>query len=110
MHRTLIVDRLEPDRRPDVAAAFAESDRTELPRLVGVRARSLFTFHGLYLHLIETDRDPTPVLHDLRDHPLFADVNAKLGRHVSAYHRDWREPADAMAQEFYHWSPDGDAR
>ena len=110
MHRTLIVARLEPDRRPDVAAAFAESDRTELPRLVGVRARSLFTFHGLYLHLIETDRDPTPVLRDLHHHPLFADVNAKLGRHVTAYHPDWHEPADAMAQQFYHWSRDGDAR
>jgi cyclase len=110
MHRTLIVARLAPGRRREVAEAFAESDRTDLPRLVGVRARSLFTFHDLYLHLIESQRDPRPVLRELRDHPLFVDVNTKLGRHVTAYHPDWREPGDAMAREFYRWTPDGDRR
>ena len=110
MHRTLIVARLAAGRRQDVAEAFAESDRTELPWLVGVRARSLFTFHDLYLHLIESDRDPRPVLPELRDHPLFVDVNTKLSRHIAAYSPHWREPRDAMAEEFYHWSANGDPR
>ncbi len=104
MHRTLIVARLEPGRSHDVAQVFAESDRTELPHLVGVSARSLFTFHDLYLHLIESDGDPTPALGRVREHPLFTDVSAKLGRYVTAYHPDWHEPKDAMAREFYHWS------
>jgi cyclase len=110
MHRTLIVARLEPGRSHEVARVFADSDQTELPHLVGVSARSLFTFHDLYLHLIESDRDPTPGLREVRDHPLFTDVNTKLSRYVTAYSPDWREPKDAMAREFYHWSSEGSRR
>src|SRR5690242_4333496 len=54
-HRTLIVARLRTGREADVAAAFAASDRSELPHLVGVTSRSLFTFHDLYFHLISSD-------------------------------------------------------
>jgi cyclase len=104
MHRTLIVARLTPGRAADVAKAFAESDRTELPRLVGVAGRSLFSFHDLYFHLIESERDPRPDLAQVRDHPLFVGINQKLAPHISAYSPDWRGPEDAMAQEFYRWS------
>ena len=107
MHRTLIVARLAPDRSGEVARVFAESDRTELPRLVGVQARSLFTFDEVYVHLIESERDPGPAIRAVRDHPLFVDVTDRLARHVTPYRPDWREPGDAMAQEFYHWSADG---
>lgn len=104
MHRTLIVARLAPGTSEQVAQVFAESDQTELPHLVGVRARTLFTFHDLYFHLIESTVDPTGPLRRVREHPLFTDVNTKLSRYVCAYSPDWREPADAMAREFYHWS------
>jgi cyclase len=101
--RTLIVARLEPGHRAEVAAAFTESDRTELPRLLGVTRRSLFTFHGLYFHLIESEEDLRPALADVRDNPLFTDINARLAAHVTPYHDGWRGPEDAMAQEFYRW-------
>jgi cyclase len=104
MHRTLIVARLETGHRDDVARVFAESDRTELPHLVGVAARTLFSYRGLYFHLIESEHDPAPALRGVRDHPLFIDVNTKLSRHITAYRLDWTEPADAVAAEFYHWS------
>jgi cyclase len=104
MHRTLIVARLEPDHCHDVARVFAGSDRTELPHLVGVVSRTLFSYQGLYFHLIESERDPAPALRGVRDHPLFIEVDTKLSRHVTAYRPDWKEPADAMAAEFYHWS------
>lgn len=103
MHRTLIVARLQPEHTDQVAEAFHESDRTELPRLLGVRARSLFSFHDLYFHLIESDQDLRPALAEHRTHPLFTGVSQRLAAHVTAYDPGWRGPADAMAEEFYRW-------
>jgi cyclase len=100
----LIVARIEPGHTADIAAAFTESDRTELPRLLGVTQRSLFSFHDLYFHLIESDRDLRPALAGVRDHPLFQDVNTRLAAHVTPYDPGWRRPEDAMAHEFYRWS------
>jgi cyclase len=103
MHRTLIVARMEPGRSHEVAEVFAQSDRTELPHMVGVWSRALYSFHGLYFHLIESELDPAVALGDVSGHPLFVDVNTKLSRHISPYDPGWREPRDAMAREFYRW-------
>lgn len=103
-HRTLIVARLEPGRQAQVAEAFAESDQTELPELVGVEARTLFTFHDLYFHLIESRQDPRTTLPAVREHPGWRDINERLAAHVRPYRPDWSGPADAMARPFYHWS------
>ena len=105
MHRTLIVARLASGRNEDVARAFAESDRTELPRLLGVTSRSLFSFHDLYFHLIESEQDLRSGLPAVRDNPLFSDLSARLADHIEAYDPGWREPRDAMAHEFYRWTP-----
>jgi cyclase len=105
MHRTLIVARLAQGGTEPVARAFAESDRTELPRLLGVTSRSLFSFHDLYVHLIETEDDLQPRLATVRESPLFTGLSATLAHHVSAYDPAWREPRDAMAHEFYRWTP-----
>jgi cyclase len=104
MHRTLIVARLKPGHNAQVADAFAESDSTELPRLVGVASRSLFSFHDLYFHLIESEVDLRPALGAVRDHPLFTGLSDRLSEFVTAYDPGWRGPQDAMAHEFYRWS------
>ncbi len=103
MHRTLIVARLTAGASQAVADAFAESDRTELPHLLGVSARSLLTYRDLYFHLIESDRDPRPALDEHRDHPLFTGISTQLRDYVAPYDPAWRQPADAMAHEFYRW-------
>ena len=103
MHRTLIVARLEPGRAGAVAEAFAESDATELPRMLGVKRRTLFRFHDLYFHLIESDGDLTEKLDKVRDHPLYQEINQRLARYVRPYDPNWREPKDAMAEPFYAW-------
>jgi cyclase len=103
-HRTLIVARLTPGHDQHVAEAFAESDRTQLPHLVGVSSRTLFTFHDLYFHLIESHRDPRVALPAVRDNPLWTEVNQRLAEHVVPYDAGWSQPSDAMAHEFYHWS------
>ncbi|KJK57416.1 TcmI family type II polyketide cyclase [Kitasatospora sp. NPDC056138] len=104
MHRTLIVARMKPESSEGIAEVFAESDRGELPQLVGVTARSLFQFGELYLHLIEADRPPGPSVAKYKDHPEFREVSDRLTAFVHAYDpATWREPKDAMAREFYRW-------
>lgn len=106
-HRTLIVARMNPADEQSVAEIFAESDSGELPHLVGVARRELFAFHGLYFHLIEAQESISAPLADVREHPLFVDVNAKLAKFISAYDpQTWRGPRDAMARSFYTWTPD----
>jgi cyclase len=106
MHRTLIVARLQPEDREQVAKIFNDSDSSELPAMVGVTRRTLFSFHGLYFHLVEADEDIRARLYGVREHPLFVDVNTKLAQYMRPYSPDWREPKDSMAEVFYSWSKD----
>lgn len=103
MHRTLIVARMNAADADGIAKVFAESDATELPHMIGVSRRTLFRFHGLYFHLAEADGDITPNLYRTRSHPLYKDINQKLGQYISPYDPNWREPKDAMATPFYSW-------
>jgi cyclase len=103
--RTLIVARMDPGDEPAVADIFTNSDAGELPRLLNVASRDLFSFHGLYFHLIETTGDLGTALPDIRENPLFIDIDSRLARYVTAYDPPtWRSPRDAMARHFYHWT------
>lgn len=105
MNRTLIVARMDPTDSEAVAKIFAESDASGLPGLVGVTHRALFSFHGLYMHLIESATDVATTLPKVRDNPLFREVNTRLASHIRPYDPSWREPKDAVAEQFYAWSP-----
>lgn len=107
-HRTLIVARIRPGSADDVAQVFADSDRGELPGLIGVSGRSLFQFGDLYMHLVEADTPPGPEVARHKDHPEFQGVSERLSPFVLPYDpATWREPKDAMAREFYRWERDG---
>ncbi|MDH2387888.1 TcmI family type II polyketide cyclase [Streptomyces sp. HNM0663] len=107
MGHTLIVARMLPGSAQDIAEVFEESDRGELPRLVGVSRRSLFQFGDVYLHLIESDQDPEPAIAKVAGHPEFRAVSERLSAYVTAYDpATWRSPKDAMARCFYHWERD----
>jgi cyclase len=105
MERTLIVARMSPERAAEVATIFAESDRSELPTLVGVRHRQLFRYgEDLYFHLIEAGPGTASAIADVRRHPLYVDINDRLSEHIRPYDAaTWRSPADAMATSFYSW-------
>ncbi|MFI0815233.1 TcmI family type II polyketide cyclase [Streptomyces sp. NPDC021098] len=105
MHRELIVARMKENAAQDIAAVFDESDRKgELPALIGVRGRSLFQFGDVYLHLIEADKPPGPAVARVTGHPEFRAISERLAAYVQAYDpATWREPKDAMANEFYRW-------
>ncbi|MFY1670506.1 TcmI family type II polyketide cyclase [Plantactinospora sp. WMMB334] len=103
MDRSLIVAKVVPAAEGQVAQIFADSDRSELPRLVGVRHRSLYRLHDLYVHLIETESPGPAAVENARRHPEFARVSERLAPHVTPYLATWRAPADAMARCFYRW-------
>ncbi|BDH03128.1 MULTISPECIES: TcmI family type II polyketide cyclase [Streptomyces] len=107
MHQGLIVARMAPGSAQDIAKIFAESDRGELPHLVGVRRRSLFQFGDVYMHLVESDTDPAPAIAKVAGHPEFRGISERLSAYVSAYDPEtWRSPKDAMAERFYVWERD----
>ncbi len=105
--RTLIVARMDQGDAAAVAQIFEESDAGELPHALGACRRDLFHFHGLYFHLVESRHDIDAALSSIRSEPLFADVNSKLAKYVSAFDPStWRGPQDAIAQPFYSWVAD----
>lgn len=94
---------MDPAQAPNIAKLFEESDNTELPHLIGVSRRTLFSFHDLYFHLVEAGDDLTQNLYSVRDNPLYSDLNQKLTEYIVPYSPTWREPRDAMAKPFYSW-------
>ncbi|MET8948350.1 TcmI family type II polyketide cyclase [Streptomyces sp. NPDC004542] len=107
MHQALIVARMAPGSAAGIAEIFEDSDRGELPHLVGVARRSLFQFGDVYLHLVESEQDPGPAIAKVTGHPEFRGISERLSAYVSAYDpQTWRSPKDAMAHRFYLWERD----
>ena len=105
--RGLIVARIKPGSEEEVARIFAESDETDLPRITGVRHRSLYVLDDVYIHLVETDDDFASTVDNVRDHDLFKDISAKLDPYIKPYNPEtWKSPKDAQAREFYSWEPE----
>lgn len=107
MNRSLILARIVPDAEREVAEIFADSDRTELPRVAGVRHRSLYRLGDLYVHLLETEEVGAAAVEQARQHPEFARVSERLSQFITPYLSTWRSPKDAQAQCFYSWEPGG---
>ena len=106
--RGVIVARIKPGSEQEVARIFAESDATELPRITGVRHRSLYVLDDVYVHLVETDDEFESAVDNVRDHELFKDISKKLDPYIQPYNPEtWKSPKDATAREFYSWEPEG---
>ncbi len=107
--RGVIIAKVKPGSEDKVAEIFAESDRSELPELAGVRHRSLFVLGDVYVHYVEMDEDFEQAVDQVRDHPLFKEISRKLDDYITPYDPEtWRSPKDATAREFYSWDADGD--
>ncbi len=105
--RGVIVAKIKPGAEDKVAEIFAESDRSELPQLAGVRHRSLFVLEDVYIHYVETDADFEMAVDQVREHPLFKEISRKLDAYITPYNPEtWRSPKDATAREFYRWDAD----
>jgi cyclase len=100
--RGCIVARIKPGAEEAVAKLFEESDKSELPRLAGVRHRSLFVLDDIYIHYLETDDDFAEAVDQVRDHPLFREISKQLDDYITPYDPEtWKSPKDAMAKQFY---------
>ncbi|TKA11211.1 TcmI family type II polyketide cyclase [Actinacidiphila oryziradicis] len=109
--RALIVARMNPENAPNIAGLFADSDTGELPGLLGVRRRHLFAYRDLYFHYVEFEGDHRSALRAAAGREDFVDLSRKLRPYVDPYDPDaWTSPADALAAEFYCWTPDGGVR
>ena len=105
--RGVIVAKMKPGSEEAVAKIFAESDASELPKVAGVRHRSLFVLEDVYIHLVELDDEFAETVDDIRDHPLFQDISRRLDEYITPYNPEtWKSPKDAQAREFYSWDPD----
>ncbi len=106
LKRGVIVAKIKPGAEDDVARIFGESDQSELPRLAGVRHRSLFVLDDIYIHYVETDDDFAEAVDAVRDHPLFREISKRLDEFIVPYNPEtWKSPKDAQAREFYSWDP-----
>src|SRR5687768_3868697 len=102
--RGVIVAKIKPGSEQEVAKIFEESDETELPRLAGVRHRSLFVLNDVYVHYVELDEAFAESVDSIRDHPLFKEISRRLDDYITPYDPEtWRSPKDAQAVEFYSW-------
>jgi len=101
--RGVIVAKIKPGSEEKVAAIFAESDATDLPKLAGVRHRSLFILKDIYVHYVEMDEDFDQSVAGVRDHSLFREISKKLEPYISPYDPNWQSPKDATAREIYSW-------
>ncbi|MCH5670854.1 TcmI family type II polyketide cyclase [Streptomyces gilvus] len=109
--RALIVARMQPENAEHIAQLFAESDSGQLPNLLGVRRRHLFGYRDLYFHYVEFEGDHRSALRDAAGREDFQELSRRLRPLVDPYDPDsWKSPGDALAVEFYHWTPDGGGR
>ena len=104
--RGCIIAKIKPGSEEEVAKIFADSDKTDLPELAGVRHRSLFVLDDVYVHYVEMDDDFQEKVDEIRNHPLFQEISRRLDDHITPYNPEtWQSPKDAQAREFYSWDP-----
>ena len=108
--RGCIVAKIKPGCEEQVAAIFAESDASELPKLLRVRHRSLFILKDIYVHYVEMEEDFEKLVDKERHNTLFKDISKKLEPYIVAYDPNWQSPKDATAREFYSWDAPGSTK
>ena len=108
IYRTVIVARIVPGSEKIVGDVFGHYDKTPRPQDLGVIGRSLLSLDDLYIHVIERNVDPKVSLGKARGLPAFQQIAEAIAPYVTPYPRNWQNPSDSVAKEFYSWSPAGD--
>ncbi|GAA0232601.1 TcmI family type II polyketide cyclase [Actinomadura nitritigenes] len=107
MQRVLFIDRMRPEDAPAVARIWTEHDGTGLPERIGVVNRTLYRFHGLYVHMVEArddlPGDLTERIFAARTDPAFVDTRDRLAAHLEPYLPEFRNLKDTRAEQFYRW-------
>jgi hypothetical protein len=91
-----------------VAEVFGHYDKATRPQDVGVVGRTLLSLNDLYIHIVERGEDPK-VSGQNRGLPAFKEIAEAIGPFVTPYPRDWQNPSDSVAKEFYSWTATPDS-
>ncbi|WP_374977760.1 TcmI family type II polyketide cyclase [Microbacterium trichothecenolyticum] len=100
----MIVAKMRNEDAPAVAEIFTRSDATSMPEEIGVAGRSLYRFHGLYVHLVDFSRPASEAMRTAQRLPSFRAISEDLRPYITPYDPGWSSPLDAMADRFYHWA------
>ena len=102
--RSVIVCHMVPGSEDKVAEVFGHYDTVTRPQDVGVVGRSLLSLDDLYIHIIERNADPK-VTGQNRGLPAFQKIAEAIAGYVTPYPKNWQNPSDSVAKEFYRWEP-----
>lgn len=102
-HKILMIGRVPAGNEPKIAEVFGEHDATSLPREIGAQRRVLYSFRGLYVHLVEAEHDFSQKLYENRLHPLFQETNRRMADLITPYDPEFPTMRDAQAKPFYVW-------
>lgn len=83
LYRGVIIGRHTEGSEDKIAEAFARSDATELPHLIGIESRHVWVQGEIYVHFVEGKATLPTVLKEYGQHPLFQEVKAELDQYVS---------------------------
>jgi hypothetical protein len=93
-----------PGSEEKVGDIFGHYDKATRPQDFGVIGRTLLSLDDLYIHVIERDVDPK-TLDRPRGLPAFQQIAEEIAPFVTPYPKDWQNPSDSVAKEFYSWVP-----
>jgi cyclase len=103
--RNVIVCRIVPGSEEKVGDVFGHYDTVTRPQDLGVIGRTLLSLDDLYIHVIERNVDPK-VSGQTRGLPAFQMIAEAIAPYVTPYPKNWKNPSDSVAKEFYSWVPD----
>jgi cyclase len=107
IHQALMIRRIDPRDVPEVARIFGQHDQeTDLPQRIGVQRRELYQYHGIYLHLVQSDFDFVQRLYQARTDPQFLHIDEQLRRYLHPYDATVPTFEDSHLKPFYTWSRD----
>src|SRR3712207_8608392 len=92
MQQIMIVAKMRSEDAPAVAEIFTRSDATSMPHEIGVKARSLYRFHGMYVHLIDFARPASDAMRTAAHLPSFRAISDELRPYIEAYDPNWASP------------------
>lgn len=101
----MIMVRMMPDGvEPALEQAFSLHDRSGLPESIGAVHRSLYSYHGIYLHLVEAPRDIRGDLAAHSGHPAFRAVDKAVTPLLRPVDPNYPSMSQAQARCFYEWN------
>jgi len=100
MYRGMIVGRYQAGKEDAIVEAFAKSDQTELPTMLGVKSRHVWVLGDIYMHFVEGAESLPGILKDSAGHPLFKEIKAELDNYVQPLSP---KLYPGVAKEIYRW-------